>query len=533
MNKKYFITGLSILLAYSGVTHAQNAFDFKDVTKVSGNFNKDIEISKPLVSPDGSKLYFIRTTVDEKGNQFQNTYFLTRQGDAWSSEAVLLQIEGGNETNRIISISNDGLRLYTLDMGGSTNSGKRILNQCVKNGDSWKVDKKIEMPSINADGRYFDIYLSTDENYMLITSFDVRGFGNEDLYVSSKKPNGTWSEVINLGSTINTSGFESAPYLSKDNKTIFFSSNGHGGLGEDDIFMATRLDNSWVNWSKPTGLGEKINSPKFDSYFTIGKNAEVYFVSNRDGNPVSLLYSTLLSSATEALSEKVKEEQQKSNEQALQDIINKMDDVESVEIKVKKKQPVDMEALNKTLDEIMARLDKLEKAVYSQPQAINTGNPETGKKSDGAIKPNDNKPTTTIVKDPELGNKVDKLTKRIEDLESKIRNGAGNSGVPNDGMGESFLEGMTYFGFDSDNLRPESAKIMDEVVEYLNANPSKNVELNGYSSRPGREEYNMKLSQRRADNCKDYLISKGINASRISSVGKGETDFRKVVFSFK
>ncbi|MER3328840.1 MAG: hypothetical protein RIF34_04610, partial [Candidatus Kapaibacterium sp.] len=81
-------------------------------------------------------------------------------------------------------------------------------------------------------------------------------------YVSVKDDAGNWGEPINLGSTINTEHAERKPFLHPDGMTLYFSSNGHPGLGRLDLYMAKRLyEDSWTDWSEPINMGKEINSP--------------------------------------------------------------------------------------------------------------------------------------------------------------------------------------------------------------------------------------------------------------------------------
>ena len=84
--------------------------------------------------------------------------------------------------------------------------------------------------------------------------------GDQDLYVSFRKVDGSWSRPKNLGSTINTIKAENSPFLASDGVTLYFSTNGRPGYGKNDIFMSRRLDDSWVNWSEPENLGPSINT---------------------------------------------------------------------------------------------------------------------------------------------------------------------------------------------------------------------------------------------------------------------------------
>jgi outer membrane protein OmpA-like peptidoglycan-associated protein len=109
--------------------------------------------------------------------------------------------------------------------------------------------------------------------------------GNMDIYVSLRTETG-WGEPINLGSTINTPYSERAAYLHPDGKTMYFSSNGHYGLGRLDVFKSVRLsDTSWTQWSEPVNLGKEINSAQDDWGYVVDPTGEIaYFAKDGDIN---------------------------------------------------------------------------------------------------------------------------------------------------------------------------------------------------------------------------------------------------------
>ena len=110
-----------------------------------------------------------------------------------------------------------------------------------------------------------------------------------DIFVSLKDENGNWDSIINLGRTINSNRIELASFITNDLKTIYFSSDGHGGYGSSDIFVSMRLDESWQKWTKPLNLGEPINSVDYDASFMMANANEIYFASDR-GAQLSDIY---------------------------------------------------------------------------------------------------------------------------------------------------------------------------------------------------------------------------------------------------
>ena len=110
------------------------------------------------------------------------------------------------------------------------------------------------------------------------------GQGDQDLFVSFEKNDGTFSQPMNMV-TMNTKGADFAPFLSPDGKTLFFASYGHKGRGGADIFMVKRLDDTWQNWSQPVNLGAIINTRYDELYFSITADFQyMYMESYKPGS---------------------------------------------------------------------------------------------------------------------------------------------------------------------------------------------------------------------------------------------------------
>jgi hypothetical protein len=150
-----------------------------------------------------------------------------------------------------------------------------------KTGETWSRPQLITLPGIdNYD--FISFYVSPDLDVIFLSMKADDSKGSEDLYFSAKDAAGLWTKPKNLGATINTSGFEISPFLSADKKRLYFSSNGHRGEGDADIFYSDRLYDSWETWSVPVNLGSQINTKKFDAFFSIYGDTVAYFASNRD-----------------------------------------------------------------------------------------------------------------------------------------------------------------------------------------------------------------------------------------------------------
>lgn len=256
-------------------------WDFEGITKLAGSVNSESEESLPIFSKDSSALYFIRSfDKNNKGGEYdQDIWISYRQSDGSYSDCKQVSSLNTKYNNGVVGINKTGDALYVLN----TYEGKKDLEKGIaytsSKGSGWASPEKIEVPTLDIDGDFYGFHINEDENVMLISYKGPGTIGEEDIYVSLKS--GTeWSAPMNLGSTINTVGFEMSPFLSKNQDTLFFSSNGHGGQGDADIFYAVKKG-SWSEWGTPVNLGSKINSPKFDACFSYSGN-NVYWASNRD-----------------------------------------------------------------------------------------------------------------------------------------------------------------------------------------------------------------------------------------------------------
>ncbi len=127
-------------------------------------------------------------------------------------------------------------------------------------------------------------YLSTDGKSLVMSFSEKKNSKVDDLYVSFKQKNGTWTKPMNLGPEINTEEFtETTPFLAPDGVTLYFSSDRKGGQGSNDIYYSKRIDKSWKRWSRPVNLGPAINTDGYDAYYTISAAGDyAYMVSFKD-----------------------------------------------------------------------------------------------------------------------------------------------------------------------------------------------------------------------------------------------------------
>jgi hypothetical protein len=258
-------------------------WDFGPMRRLSPNINSQYEDILPMWSPDGKTLFFSRAASPENvGGKFAGT-------DIWISKYDEVLLDWGKSqndkvlndkgTNAVIGISENGDEIFLLKTTGTKRA--QGVYSSIKKNNQWSEPKLIEIPGLNTED-FLGAHVTPDMKVIIFSMNGEESRGNEDLYISTKNAKGEWSKPRNLGSTINTNGFEISPFLTPDKRRLYFASSGHPGYGNSDIFYSDRLYDSWEIWSAPKNLGLKINSPAFESFFSIYYDTVAFFSSSRN-----------------------------------------------------------------------------------------------------------------------------------------------------------------------------------------------------------------------------------------------------------
>jgi outer membrane protein OmpA-like peptidoglycan-associated protein/Tol biopolymer transport system component len=235
----------------------------------------------PVVSADESVMAYTalrpNTGKTRSGDKFiEEVYISFNSSGTWSEPKV---IPIASEYNvGTAGISADGQKMLIF-MGSTTDPGS--LFQITKSAEAWTkpalIAPTINTPkflestaSITPDGK--TIYFASDKS---------GGQGGLDIYKTSLQSNGTWSSPVNLGPEINTKANEDAPFIHPDQKTLFFTSDGHNNMGGRDIFITKFINGKW---KAPENMGYPVNTTANDNYFTlIADGTRAYFSSDRKG----------------------------------------------------------------------------------------------------------------------------------------------------------------------------------------------------------------------------------------------------------
>ena len=251
---------------------------------------------KPAITVDGSRLYFASDRPDGFGNL--DIYVSDFKDGAWLPPVNIGDRINTKEHETINGISFDGTKILVYGgFAGHLGNGDNFYFE--KTARGWSNIMHFPL-MVNSKFYDSDAFMTADGFGVLFTS-DREGVtgdrvpkntpfhgglnGNTDIFISVRRGS-YWQTPINLGPTINTPYAERSAFLHPDGKTLYFSSDGHGGLGKMDVFKSIRLrDDSWTEWSTPVSLGKDVNTSEDDWGYKItpdGKYA-FYSASNQPG----------------------------------------------------------------------------------------------------------------------------------------------------------------------------------------------------------------------------------------------------------
>jgi len=329
-------------------------------------------------------------------------------------------------------------------------------------------------PALSPDGK--TLYFASDMPGTL---------GQSDLFKVTINEDGSFGTPHNLGNTINTEGKETFPFINEENE-IYFASDGHPGLGGLDVFMSKI--NADGTFSEVQNVGSDVNSPKDDfAYLIDTKSRRGFFSSNRDGG------------------------------QGYDDIYKFLETKRLICEQLLYGEITDLVTKELILDAKISLYDSqftLVNTTVSDDKGNYTFKVECGKTYNvRAEKPE----YTTIEQKVTIAETNGKTYLPITLEKSKCKVTIG------DDLGKCFGIKMIYFDLDKSNIRKEAAMDLEKILDVLNQNPTMKLDIRSHTDSRQTFKYNEALSERRVKSTMGWLIKNGIDSSRLTGRGYGET----------
>lgn len=492
------------------------------VGNLGSKINTDMPEYVPVIT-DKNELIFTsrrKDTKKEKRSHIDDKYF--------ENIYISKLINGKPQPVSIFTLPQGVLKTKTnkrhLSIISSTNDGKDMFvfqqNKIFEINTDSNDKKTVKELSKNINIDYYQNHASRskDGKTLFFTSEDERGNGGLDIYKSIKTADGNWGVPENLGKVINTEYDEDSPYLSDDGQTLYFSSKGHPGFGNYDIFKS-KFENG--EWSQPENLELPINSAGDDIFLTqANKFGNDYFSSSRTGGfgDMDIYKITYL--------DKFKKECANQTNPLVtinSKLINK--DMNLVNFEASLPSTINALSYQWTFNQSKLAIDTFQ-------TSQNVSNTSVG----DSIYVKVIAGCDTCIEPIVLCNYL-KYKKPKEDVLVSVENQNTNIVGKNpydDKLALTYLNknkieelglNMTpiHFNLNKSNIRKDAIDILTNNINVLSKHPELSVIIYGFADSRGSEAYNLPLSKKRAQHVKKYLISKGVNANQIEQVyGQGE-----------
>jgi outer membrane protein OmpA-like peptidoglycan-associated protein len=337
-------------------------------------------------------------------------------------------------------------------------------------------------PKVNSGQWDSQPSLSPDKRQLFFASKRPGGLGGSDIYVCNLLPGGRWSDPENMGPSINTPGDDQSPFIHADNQTLYFTSNGHPGYGDADLYYVRKGPTG--AWGKPVNLGYPINTINQEATLFIAADGKTaYYSSDKEGGKGAVdIYSFELREDVRPIKTLYVKGQVFDN-------------------KTKQGLPSSVELIDLSNKELLSKLQTDEKGNYLVTLPV-------GK--DYAFNVNRKGYLFYSGNFSLSRSSADSTYERNIPLQPIEVNAA-------------VVLNNVFFDVNKFDLKPESQVELDKLLQLLAENPSLKIEIGGHTDNVGKPADNLNLSNSRAKAVVNYLVSKGIPLQRLTAKGYGET----------
>lgn len=444
--------------------------------------NSEFDEVYPIVSPDGQTLFFDRKLHPQNyGNEHADDIWMSsfKNGKWQAAEHPGAPLNNDNH-NFLCSISPDGNTALVGNNYTDLSAPSGGVSFTYRAGNGWSAPKKLEIDAFVNVNPYNEFSLAAGGNILVMSIENGSGNGLLDLFVSFRTANGTFSKPVNLGKEINTAGNEMSPFIAADGKTLYFSSNGYPGYGNQDIYMSKRLDDTWQHWSQPMNLGPEVNTPEWDVYFSIDAKGDYGYYSSSRSAVTNLDIFRI----------KMPPELQPENVLWLKGIV---------------RDKFSAAPINGNI-------------IYTVETATGAGSSDNA----GAYALILPQPGAYRIQVTAPGYLTADTLIDLQQL-ATFKEAYQNFELIPKKAGLVIQMQNILFEVNSNTLQDTSYAELDRIARFLDINPGISIEVRGHSNGLCADTYCDRLSTKRAETVANYFIGKGIESSRISFKGYGKT----------
>ena len=455
-----------------------------DITPINmgPNINSREQEYSPAFAIDEQTMYITRR-LGELSNTRPNEdiFYAEKNGDDWDRIKNLGPPINTIENEGAFSVSSDGHYIFFTSCSRSGGVGQCDIWLTIDKDGKWSEPMNLQRP-VNSKNWESQPSIASNGKVLYFTSDRPGGFGGTDIWMARFGNNG-WEEPQNLGADINTSKDEQFPFIHSDNTTLYFSSDGHPGMGRSDLFVThLRPDGTWQT---PKNMGYPINTTGYDWNMVVSRDGTTAYYSSDnmpDGKGGLDIYSFQLPEELQA--------QRVSYVRG------------TVKDKVTKK-PLTANVILTPINggETMSTYTNRSDGSFLAPLKADIQYALSIDKK-GYLYHSEYFDMPNVPSDQPF--EIEVLLQKIE-------------------VGKTVVLSNIFFDTDKYVLRPESKTGLEKLKSYLSENPDIRIEIGGHTDNVGNASHNLTLSQNRAKAVLDYLVKEGIDASRLVSKGYGDT----------
>ena len=452
------------------------------------NVNSGTNEVAPVISPDGKTLYFTRFDhpKNTRSKEDYDVWFSEFINEKWQEAKNIGKPINNWGVNSITYISPDDRTALLMNFYMPDGTLRKGVSMSRKDNTGWTFPKNVIIKNYDSFGTesVAGFYIGPSGNTMILSFQDKNSMGNDDLYITFRQPDDTWSEPKNLGNSINSADNERTPFLATDNKTLYFTSDGHSGYGGMDIFLSRRLDDTWLNWSEPENLGPAFNSIEDEAHFTIPASGNyAYFCSANNAIGLFDIFKIELPEPLRPIPTAI---------------------VKGIVLDQSTKKPIEAEVVIEDLDKkLPAQNINFDPSVGEFKLVVNL------EKQYGLTAKKQGYQSASTVIDLSNEKKYQEITKEI--LLAPIE------------VGQKITLNALLFKQSLAELLPTSIPELERLKETMIQNPNLEILLEGHTDNQGDFDENLKLSKARVEEVKKYLTTNGIAQNRIQTKGLGST----------